>query len=308
MKSIYRNIVIKSLKKAKSENIALRLPEGTLISCGQSNAKPQVEIQVKNEAFFRELAQKGGIGLGEAYQQGYWSSNDLTGALQWLLRNSSDIAPNISPFLASIIKRGHAFFDAILHRKNRNTIEGSRQNIHAHYDLGNAFYSTFLDPSMTYSSAYFSHETETLEEAQSEKYDRLCRKLGINSLHHVLEIGCGWGGFAIHAAKNYNCCVTATTISKEQYIEATRRVNEAGLQNRVHITMTDYRKLEGKFDRIASIEMLEAVGQEFLGEYFEQVENLLEPDGLAGVQVITCPNPLYDTFSGRVDWLSLIHI
>ena len=303
MKFSYQRIVLKNLEKAQIGGATVRLPDGSSLVFGQSSKAHTLELQVKDKAFFREIVLKGGIGLGEAYQRDFWRSNDLTGILQWLLVNSPFIAPKISPMLAGLARKGNQFLDTFLHFKNRNTIAGSRENIHAHYDLGNTFYATFLDPSMTYSSAYFTSPNDSLEKAQEEKYDRLCRKLGINSLHHVLEIGCGWGGFAIHAAKNYNCCVTSTTISKEQYREATRRVNAAGLQERIHVTMTDYRKLEGKFDRIASIEMLEAVGKEFLGTYFQQVENLLEPDGLAGVQVITCPNPLYEDYSKRVDWI-----
>lgn len=303
MSNLYQNIVLKNLEKAKIGGATFYLPDGSSRVFGQPSKTHPLELHVKDQAFFRDIVFKGGIGLGESYQRGFWWSNDLAGILRWLLVNSSYIAPKISPMLAALVRKGNQLLDTVFHYRNRNTLKGSRENIHAHYDLGNAFYETFLDPSMTYSSAYFASPRDSLEDAQAEKYDRLCRKLGINSLHHVLEIGCGWGGFAIHAARHYDCCVTATTISKEQYHEATRRVVAAGLRNRIHITMTDYRKLEGKFDRIVSIEMLEAVGQEFLGTYFQQVEALLEPNGLAGVQVITCPNPLYEDYSERVDWI-----
>ena len=254
MKSLYKKVIIKSLKKARLGQLNLSLNEGDSIVCGQPDGKKIQNLYVHSDAFFNKLAHKGGIGLGEAYQERYWSSDDLTGALEWLLINSKYIAPSTSPYFASLI------------RKVNSLATG-------------------------------------LEEAQAEKYDRLCRKLGIDSTSHILEIGCGWGGFAIYAAKHYDCCITGTTISKEQFDRATQRVKEEGMEHRIDITMTDYRKLQGTYNRIVSIEMLEAVGQEFLGEYFKQIEALLEPNGLAGIQVITCPNPLYDSYKDRVDWI-----
>ena len=270
---------------------------------GKPDGQLPVSIEVLDKSFFSELVSKGGIGLGEAYQKGYWRSDDLPGALRWFLVNSQQVAPEVSPHLARFARFTNGLFNGFLHFGNRNSIEGSQQNIHVHYDLGNEFYNQFLDPSLTYSSAYFQNEETSLEEAQFEKYDRLCRKLRIEPGMTLLEIGCGWGGFALHAASCYGCRVVGTTISKEQYDKASRRVTEAGLEDRIEITMTDYRKLTGKFARIASIEMLEAVGQEYLGTYFKRVESLLAPNGLAGIQVITCPNPLYDDYRRRVDWI-----
>jgi cyclopropane-fatty-acyl-phospholipid synthase len=283
--------------------LSLYLPDDTVIHCGEIKAKDNLNLYIHDETFFYELAHKGGIGLGEAYQLGYWSSNDLTRLLQWLLVNSPFITLKTNAHFTSIVRKTNTLFNTLLHYRNRNTIEQSRENIHIHYDLGNTFYKTFLDSSMTYSSAYFRDPDNSLEEAQSEKYDRLCRKLNLNSTHRVLEIGCGWGGFALHAAKHYGCIITATTISQEQYQETKQRIAAAGLQNHIHVTMTDYRKLEGTYDRIVSIEMLEAVGHKFLGEYFKQIETLLNSNGLAGVQVITCPNPLYEGYRKRVDWI-----
>ena len=303
MKSLYKKVIIKSLKKARLGQLNLSLTDGDSIVCGQPDGKKIQNLYVHSDAFFNELAHKGGIGLGEAYQERFWSSDDLTGTLEWLLINSKYIAPSTSPYFASLIRKVNSIATGLLHHRNRNNVEGSRNNIHAHYDLGNRFYQTFLDPSLTYSSGYFESSETQLEEAQAEKYDRLCRKLGIDSTSHILEIGCGWGGFAIYAAKHYDCCITGTTISKEQFDRATQRVKDEGLEHRIDITMTDYRKLQGTYDRIVSIEMLEAVGQEFLGEYFKQIEALLEPNGLAGIQVITCPNPLYEAYKDRVDWI-----
>jgi len=303
MDQLTKKIVLRSLLKARKGSLAMTQPGQAAMVFGTPDDHSPVTLDVLDNRFFTELVSKGGIGLGEAYQKGYWKSNDLTGALRWLLVNSQYIAPEVSPHLARLARSTNALFNGILHLRNRNSIEGSQQNIHVHYDLGNAFYETFLDPSLTYSSAYFKNEDTPLEEAQTEKYDRLCRKLRIEPGMRLLEIGCGWGGFAIHAASNYGCRVVGTTISKEQYDKAKQRVIDAGLEDRIEITMTDYRKLNGSFDRIASIEMLEAVGQQYLGAYFKQVESLLAPNGLAGVQVITCPNPLYEGYRRRVDWI-----
>lgn len=303
MNSLYKKVILNGLKKGRIGKIRIQLADRTTIECGVADCEYAPTLSVHNDAFFTELAHKGGVGLGEAYQRGYWSSSHLTETLQWLLKNSPYFASDVSPYFASIARWANAALSGMLHFRNRNNIDGSRSNIHAHYDLGNSFYETFLDPSLTYSSAYFQSESYSLEQAQEEKYDRLCRKLDICSTSHVLEIGCGWGGFALYAAQRYNCCVTGTTISKEQYDRACQRVREAGLEDRIDITMTDYRKLQGTYDRIVSIEMLEAVGEEYLGAYFKQVESLLEPNGLAGIQVITCPNPLYDEYKTRVDWI-----
>ena len=303
MDQLAKKIVFKSLRKANKGSLTMTAPDQSASVFGESDDSLAAFLEVLDDRFFTELVSKGGIGLGEAYQKGYWRSNNLTGVLRWLLINSQQIAPEVSPHFARLARFANALFNGILHFRNRNSIEGSQQNIHVHYDLGNDFYKKFLDPSLTYSSAYFQNEDTTLEEAQIEKYDRLCRKLRIEPGMTLLEIGCGWGGFALHAATHYGCQVVGTTISKEQYDKAKERVANAGLEDRIEITMTDYRKLTGKFDRIASIEMLEAVGQEYLGAYFKQVESLLAPNGLAGVQVITCPNPLYEGYRRRVDWI-----
>ena len=303
MDQLTKKIVLRSLRKARRGSLVMLCPGQTSMVFGNPDDQLSVTLEVLDKHFFTELVSKGGIGLGEAYQKNYWKSDDLTGVLRWFLLNIHYIAPYVSPHLARLARFANSLFNGFLHFRNRNSIEGSHQNIHVHYDLGNEFYQKFLDPSMTYSSAYFQNEDTSLEEAQFEKYDRLCRKLRIEPGMNLLEIGCGWGGFAIHAASRYGCRVVGTTISKEQYDKAIQQVADAGLKDRIEITMTDYRKLTGKFDRIASIEMLEAVGQEYLGTYFKQVESLLAPGGLAGVQVITCPNPLYEGYRRRVDWI-----
>jgi cyclopropane-fatty-acyl-phospholipid synthase len=194
-------------------------------------------------------------------------------------------------------------FNRLGHLIRANSREGSRKNISAHYDLNNEFFALFLDPSMTYSSAVFAKPDEDLEEAQREKYDRLCRKLKLNSSDHVLEIGSGWGGFVVHAAKNYGCRITTVTISSEQFVYATERVEKEGLSHLVEVRLQDYRTIDGEYDKIVSIEMLEAVGHEFLETYFKKVQSILKKDGIAAFQVITSPDSRYEQFRTGVDFI-----
>jgi len=300
---MYQNLIINAFHRAHAGSLRLVLPTGETVQIGSPQGQLDASLTVTEPEAFKAMALQGDIGLGESYQRGYWTSPDLTTLIRWLLANSAALRQGSeSPWSAparAVIRAA----EKARHLLNRNTRERSQVNIHRHYDLGNRFYQSFLDESMTYSSAYFTSPEASLEEAQQDKYERICRKLGLGPDHHLLEIGCGWGGFAIHAARAHGCRVTATTISREQFIEATRRVNEARLGGRIDLAMTDYRKLEGKFDRIASIEMLEAVGHEFLGSYFAQINRLLQPHGLAAVQVITCPNPLYAEYRRSVDWI-----
>lgn len=184
-----------------------------------------------------------------------------------------------------------------------NSLRTSRRNIAEHYDLGNDFYKLWLDSSMTYSAARFTRENQSLEEAQAAKYEALCEKLRLKPEDHVLEIGCGWGGFSIHAAQNHGCRVTAVTLSQEQHREATRRVKEAGLEDRVEIRLQDYRHVTGRFDKIASIEMLEAVGEKYLETYFAKCAEVLAPHGILAVQMITVPDHHYQRLARGADWI-----
>ncbi|MCH6257246.1 cyclopropane-fatty-acyl-phospholipid synthase family protein [Puniceicoccaceae bacterium K14] len=301
MLSLYKKTILKCLQKGTIGGLTITLPDSEQIQCG--NFSHKLQLNINDDRFFQKVANKGAMGLGESYQLGYWTSNNLTGVLIWFLENKRYIEPNTSPMLAAMIKRVNSLGNFTLHYRNRNTIEQSVANIHAHYDLGNDFYKAFLDPSMTYSSGYFTDSSTILEESQYEKYDRICRKLGLDETNHVLEVGCGWGGFSMYAVKNYGCKVTATTISQNQFDEAKIRIEAAGLQGKINLIQTDYRQLTGKYDRIVSIEMIEAVGQEFLSSYFKQLETLLAPDGLIAIQAITCPNPVYDNSSRKVDWI-----
>lgn len=304
MSDLYQRFTIRSLKQAKHGSILLHLPNGETIPCGaDTGGEKPVTFSIHDPRTFKMICLQKGIGLGESYQLGYWSSDNLTALLEWLCVNMKEVTANLTPAAKLAFSAGTKLLETLGHLRNRNTLEQSERNIHAHYDLGNRFYKAFLDPSLTYSSAFFTDQTQSLEEAQAEKYDRICRKLDLRPEHHLLEIGCGWGAFALYAARNYGCKVTSITISKEQLKEAKRRVEAEQLQDQIEIRYADYRTLTGEFDRIASIEMLEAVGEDFLDEYFSKVENLLAPEGLAAVQVITTPNPLYPKYRVSVDWI-----
>nr|WP_227662981.1 cyclopropane-fatty-acyl-phospholipid synthase family protein [Marinobacter daqiaonensis] len=259
---------------------------------------PAARIDVHDHSVWRDLLTGGGVGAAEAYVAGDWSSPDLTALLRFFTRN---------------VDRMNAFEDRFswltkpalkgLHWLNRNTREGSRKNISAHYDLGNDLFETFLDPTMMYSSAVYPRQEATLEEAAVHKLDLICRKLDLQPGDRVMEIGTGWGGFAVHAAKHYGCHVTTTTISSEQLALARRRVEKEGLQDRVTLLFDDYRDLEGQFDKLVSIEMIEAVGPQFLDSYLSQISRLLKPDGLALVQAITMPEQRYHRALKNVDFI-----
>ena len=234
----------------------------------------------------------------ESYLEGEWVSDDLTDLFRVLLRNE-DVLKRFrkSPLTVSgVISR-------LGHFRNRNSRTGSQRNIHEHYDLGNAFFSLFLDPTMMYSSALFPNEQTSLEHASIEKVDRACRTLQLKPQDHVIEIGTGWGGLAIHAAGKYGCRVTTTTISEEQHRLATQQVADAGLSDRITVLRKDYRDLTGKYDKLVSIEMIEAVGRQYLPEYFATCERLLSDGGSMVIQAITMPEQRYERYKNSVDFI-----
>lgn len=259
---------------------------------------PQVTVSVRNPRFYSTVALGGSVGAAEAYMVGDWSCDDLPGLIRILVRNASVMFGMEGGFarLSGPLLR-------FVHWLRRNTRTGSRANIHAHYDLGNEFYSLFLDETMTYSCGIFESPSSTLADASTEKYDRICRKLHLNPADHVIEIGCGWGGFALHAAGQYGCRVTGTTISQKQYEWATKRVTELGLADRVHILFQDYRDLDGVYDKLVSIEMIEAVGHQYLGQFLQCCSKLLKPDGLMGLQAITIVDQQYTQHTRTVDFI-----
>jgi cyclopropane-fatty-acyl-phospholipid synthase len=285
-----------------------RLQQGTLVireagtsdvTVGDGNsAYPTAELVIHNHSTWRDLLTGGSIGAAEAYVAGDWSSPNLVYLLRFFSRNI-DLMNRFEDRFNWVTKptlKG-------LHWLNRNTLEGSRKNISAHYDLGNDLFELFLDPSLMYSSAIYQTPESTLNEASTYKLDVICRKLGLKPGDQVLEIGTGWGGFAIHAAKHYGCHVTTTTISAEQLALATQRVEAEGLQHRITLLFDDYRDLSGQYDKLVSIEMIEAVGPQFLPSYFGQISQLLKPDGLALIQAINMPEQRYQRALKNVDFI-----
>ncbi len=259
---------------------------------------PSATLDVHDPDFFRRLAFGGHIGAAESYVRGEWSTDDLTTLVRLFAQNRETLES---------FEMGWARISqplrALLRWRNRNTRRGSARNIHAHYDLGNDFFASFLDDTMTYSCGIFADERTTMREASIAKYDRLCRKLALRPGDRVVEIGSGWGGFAIHAATRYGCEVTTTTISAEQHRLASRRVSEAGVDDRVTVLLRDYRDLSGTFDKLVSIEMIEAVGHQFVETYFAKCSSLLAPRGVAAIQAITIQEELYDPRQRQVDFI-----
>lgn len=291
------------LKQMQKGYLEITLPDGERHEIGDPLSEHKARIRILNPHFFNKCVFYGDIGFGESYVDGDWETDNITQVINWFILNIDD-SPTLSGsrrrFVPlNILKNINRWY----HRSRENTLKIARRNISEHYDLSNDFFRLFLDAGMTYSSGLFSRPDQTLEEAQTEKYDRLCRQLQIRATDHVLEIGSGWGGFAVHAARNYGCKITTITISEQQYQYAKDRFEKEGLSNKITILLTDYRKLTGQFDKIVSIEMLEAVGHKYFEAYFAQCHALLKADGILGLQVITCPDTRYDSLRKNVDWI-----
>ncbi len=306
---MYETLVLRSLAPMVHGRLALRLPDGSVQRFG-SGSNPRgasfglsAEIRVKDAEFFRRCLFAGDIGFAESWMAGEWETDDLTELISWFILNAEN-----SPSLASVRRREQflrpfAAIDRVVHRLRRNSVAGSRRNIAAHYDLSNDFFRMFLDESMIYSSAIFDRPDMSLRAAQEAKIERICALLALEGGEECLEIGCGWGAVSLHLAKKYGCRVTAITISEEQYSYTRQRVAEEGLEKLISVRLQDYRRIEGRFDRIISIEMLEAVGHEYFDAFFHQCHRLLKPNGLMAIQVITCPDSRYEAVRGGTDFI-----
>ncbi|MES2455503.1 MAG: cyclopropane-fatty-acyl-phospholipid synthase family protein [Bacteroidota bacterium] len=299
----YENMVLNALSKMTRGMLSLTFPNGESVQIGNGESDFEADIQVKYDEFFKCLVLYGDIGFGEAYVDGLWESKNITNVIKWVLLNI-DNAPSVSGNKTKVLTLNlFKLLNRIYHNGRSNSISGSQKNISEHYDLSNDFFATFLDPTMTYSSGYFYKEGISLLESQYAKYHRLCEQLCLKPTDHVLEIGSGWGANAIYMAQHYGCKVTSVTISKEQQQLAALRVAEAGLSDRVQVLIQDYREIQGQFDKIVSIEMLEAVGHNFYEEYFSKCNDLLKPAGIFAFQVITSPDSRYQSLRKGVDWI-----
>jgi cyclopropane-fatty-acyl-phospholipid synthase len=266
--------------------------------CEEADFPVSARLHVKSPAFYSDVAFGGSIGAGEAFIHDYWESDDPVALGRILLRNR-DVLDDVDGGTALLTQPLRNLF----HWFNRNTRSGSRRNIAAHYDLGNDFYALWLDPLMMYSCAWYENPETTLEAASEAKLDRICQRLRLSPEDRVIEIGTGWGGFAVHAAKNYGCHVTTTTISREQHDYARARIAAEGLDDRITLLRSDYRDLDGKFDKLVSIEMIEAVGHDYLDTYFRKCSSLLMPDGEMLIQAITIADQRYEKAKHTVDFI-----
>ena len=289
--------VLASMARLEYGHVRLK-HNGNTQQLGDGTQPAFAELQVLDDAFFGKIALGGSVGAGESYMDGDWRSDDLVALMRLLIRNRD---------LLDSMEGGSARFSAWLmqlaHQFRRNTKSGSRKNIAAHYDLGNNLFELFLDPSMMYSSAIFDAEDMSLEQASARKLQVICEKLQLNEADHLLEIGTGWGGMALYAAKHFGCKVTTTTISQQQYDLAKARIDAAGLDNRVTLLLQDYRELQGQYDKLVSIEMIEAIGHQYQDTYFAKCASLLKPGGIALIQAITIEDHRYQLALKSVDFI-----
>ena len=313
-----RRMVLSSLRDMTRGYLRLDLPEGGFLEFGSradatalrlpGELSPTAHLRVLRPAFFSKCVLSGDIGFAESYIDGDWTSPDISSVLAWFLLNIEH-APTLSGSRASSLRslslNWLRLVNRLRHLLRPNSLANARRNIAEHYDLSNDFFSLFLDPSLMYSSARWpAHAPElSLEDAQREKNDALCRSLRLKSTDRVLEIGTGWGGWALHAAKTYGCHVTTLTLSKEQQALARRRIADAGLADRIEVRLEDYREHQAIYDKIVSIEMMEALGHDYLADYCDTLAACLKPDGLLALQFITCPDHRYDQLRRGVDFI-----
>jgi cyclopropane-fatty-acyl-phospholipid synthase len=299
LEGLARRLVLSQLAGIEHGTIFIR-DEARQHSFGRSDADDDstATITVNDSRFYADIAFGGSIGAAEAWMNGYWDCDDLVTLIRILARNS-ELLDDMEGGLAWLSEPLRKLF----HWVNRNTREGARRNIAAHYDLGNDFFSLWLDESMMYSCAIFEDEHATLGQAQHTRLERVCQRLDLQPEDHLVEIGTGWGSLAIHAARHYGCRVTTTTISREQYEFAQRRVDAAGLQDRITLLLEDYRDLEGQYDKLVSLEMIEAIGYEQYETYFSRCAALLRPGGRLLIQAITIDDDRFERYRKSVDFI-----
>ena len=296
MNHLYKKIIHQRLSQIKDAHIIIN--DGKSINKFGKPGNLSAKINILDIVFYKNIILGGTIGASESFIRGEWSSPNLTNVIRVLARNTEaqDKLENLFTLLSQP-------FLKVMHKLNENSVRGSKKNISRHYDLSNDFFSLFLDKNMMYSSAIYKSRKTSLEDASTNKLDVICKKLNLKKTDHVIEIGTGWGGFAIYAAKNYGCKVTTTTISIEQYKFAKQKIKEAGLGKKIKVLLKDYRLLKGQYDKLVSIEMIEAVGYQFYDEYFKIISQLLKNDGEALIQAITIKDQRYSKAIQSVDFI-----
>lgn len=295
--SLRKQAFLRVLKHLHFGELAVTMPDGSRHDFTGADKGPKADITIHTKRALGRILSDGKMGFCEAFMQGEVSSENLADLIELTVKQNDYVEANLK---FSALK---TFLRKITHYLNSNSKSGSKKNISYHYDLGNSFYDKWLDKSMTYSSAYFEREEDDLKTAQENKYQRLADMVGLKDGDRVLEIGCGWGGFAEYAAKNYNVHITAITISQEQFDFSTDRIEKAGLSDRVAITLTDYRDLDQSFDKIISIEMFEAVGEAYWPTYFQTLSRCLNNGGKAALQVITIDDRIFDDYKREPDFI-----
>ena len=300
---LHQRLVMGALEKMDSGHLRLQLPDGTIRHLGNPDGPHTATLSILRPAFFTRVLLYGDVGFGEAYVEGDCDTDNIEKLIAWAILNL-DKSPTFSGSRTK--KLGLNLLqitNRIQHLLRPNNKTTARRNIAEHYDLGNEFYELWLDPTMTYSSARWTTTDQSLEEAQIEKYDALCRQLKLTASDHVLEIGSGWGGFASHAVRTYGCRITTVTISQKQHDYAAARFEREGIADRIDLRLQDYRDISGTFDKVVSIEMMEALGDKYLETYFAKIHEVLAPNGLAALQYITCPDSRHGQMKRGIDWI-----
>ena len=290
--------VLKQLESLQYGCLTLKQDDDSWQFSGENYQSLKADIEIVDEQFYPYLAFGGSVGAGEAYINGYWRTSNLTDVIRLFAVNQS-VTDSVEGGLARIT----APLKRMFHWLNKNTQSGSKKNIVAHYDLGNEFFKAFLDPTMMYSAGIFKSQQDTMEQASLNKLERICQRLRLTENDSVVEIGTGWGSFAIFAAKNYGCSVTTTTISEEQYQYAKERIEQEGLESKITLLKKDYRDLEGKYDKLVSIEMIEAVGHHYFDTFFKKCSDLLKDDGEMLLQAITIADQRFESAKRDVDFI-----
>jgi len=296
--NICETIVLRLLQKIRVGQLTICLPDGQEIYFGDRDSSLSADMTISDYRFFSDVILRGEVGLGESFMQGMWNTKDIAGLFRLFIRNRHSLKegyPVAAGFISWTIR--------LLDKARKNTRIGSRKNIEQHYDLSNEFFQKFLDPSMLYSCGIYSSQNDSCEAAQQNKINSIIRKAQIKATDHVLEIGCGWCGFAVETVKQTQCRLTGITVSQAQYELAMNRIKSEGLGNNIEIRLQDYREIKGLYDKIVSIEMLEAVGHRYFGKFFQCCDRLLKPGGLLVIQVITIPDQRYKEYRRERDWI-----